>query len=40
VGKRGIKSGYIEAKIRRTGEKKQYSVDDIDAIIEWIKNYR
>ncbi len=40
VGKRGIKSGYIEAKIRRTGEKKQYSVDDIDGMIEWIKNYR
>ena len=40
VGKRGIKSGYIEAKIRRTGEKKQYSVDDIDGMIEWIRNYR
>jgi len=40
VGKRGMKSGFIEAKIRKTGEKKQYKIDDIDDMIEWIRDYR
>lgn len=39
VGEKGIKNHYIEVKIRKTGEKKQFRLDRIDLLAKWIKEF-
>ncbi len=40
VGMKGIKNNYVEVKIRKTGEKKQFQLDNLDILTEWIKAFK
>ncbi len=40
VGMKGIKNNYVEVKIRKTGEKKQFQLDNLDILTEWIKEFK
>ncbi len=40
VGMKGIKNNYVEVKIRKTGERKQFQLDKLDILTEWIKKFK